>query len=161
MKSCPAIDKSLREAFQTLEDERLALKKKKTYGCAKPSKRIWTLRPSLCVTKEDIDELVARFLYVHGLNVNVINSPYFHDMAKAIASFSPGYEPLSIDELFDSFLSREKGRMDKSLALAMESWPHTRCTILCFGCLESMLGCFHINIFISNMRGLMFLKAVT
>ncbi|CAB4313343.1 unnamed protein product [Prunus armeniaca] len=26
--------------------------------------------------------------------------------------------------------------------------------------LESMLGCFHINIFISNLRGLMFLKAV-
>ncbi|ONH89462.1 hypothetical protein PRUPE_I001200 [Prunus persica] len=98
-----------------------------------PIKRIRTLRPSLCVTKEDIDEIAAIFFYIHGLNVNVINSPYIHDRAKTIAPFGPGYEPLSIDELFDPFLIREKGRIEKSLALLRESCPHTGCTILCFG----------------------------
>ncbi|KAM0996747.1 hypothetical protein ACFX14_006810 [Malus domestica] len=161
VKSCPAIDRYLRESFQTLEEERIAHKKKKSSGCTKPSKRIQTSRPSLtCATKEDIDEIVARFFYVHGLNLNVVNSPYFHDMAKAISTFGPGYKPLSVDELSDSFLTREKGRIERSLALVRESWPHTGSSILCFGCLESMLGCFRINIFISNPRGLMFLKAV-
>ncbi|KAB2606588.1 hypothetical protein D8674_006305 [Pyrus ussuriensis x Pyrus communis] len=99
-----------------------------------PSKRIRTSRPSLtCAAKEDIDEKVARFFYVHGLNLNVVNSPYFHDMAKAISTFGPGYEPLSVDELSDSFPSREKGRIERSLALVTESWPHTGSSILCFG----------------------------
>lgn len=161
IKSCPAIDGSLREAFQILEEDRLTRKKKLTSESAKPSKRIRISRSSLpYATKEDMDEIVARFFYVHALNINAANSPYFHDMVKAIATFGPGYEPPSVDELSDSFLSREKGRIDKSLALVRESWPHTGCTILCVGCLESMLGCFHINIFISNPRGLMYLKAV-
>lgn len=159
VKSCPAIDRYLRESFQTLEEERIAHKKKKSSGCTKPSKRIRASRPSLtCASKEDIDEIVAKFFYVHGLNLNVVNSLYFHDMAKAISTFGPGYEPLSVDELSDSFLSREKGRIERSLALVRESWPHTESSILCFCCLESMLGCFRINIFISNPRRLMVLR---
>ncbi|PRQ33246.1 putative HAT dimerization domain, ribonuclease H-like domain-containing protein [Rosa chinensis] len=161
IKSCPAIDGSLREAFHILEEERLTRKKKLTSGSAKPSKRIRISRSTLPdTTKEDMDEIVARFFYVHALSVNAANSPYFLDMVKAIGCFGPGYEPPSVDELSDSFLSRERGRIEKSLALVRESWPHTGCTILCVGCLESMLGCFHINIFISNPRGLMYLKAV-
>ncbi|PON75282.1 HAT, C-terminal dimerization domain containing protein [Trema orientale] len=161
VKSCPAIDRSLREAFQILEEERLARRKKRISGSEKPGKRIRTSRPSgTCVSKEDVDDIVARFFYADGLNVNVVNSPYFREMTKAIASYGPRYEPPSIDELSDSFLSKEKGRVEKSVALVKESWTHTGCTILCVGRLESMLGCFNVNIFVSSPRGLVFVKAV-
>ncbi|KAA8550236.1 hypothetical protein F0562_001920 [Nyssa sinensis] len=166
VKSCPAIDRSLREAFQILEEERVARKKKRpSGGSGKPSKRIRTSQPSLpcvwkTVTKEDVDDVVARFFYAEGLNINVVSSPYFHEMTKAIAAFGPGYEPPSIEKLSDSFLSKEKARMERAMALIRESWPHTACTILCVNCLNGTLGCFCINIFISSPRGLMFLKTV-
>ncbi|XP_015873519.3 uncharacterized protein LOC107410585 [Ziziphus jujuba] len=161
VKSCPAIDRTLREAFQILEEERVARKKKRTSGTGKPGKRIRTSRPSVtCFSKEEVDDIVARFFYADGLNVNVVNSPYFREMAKAIAAYGPGYEPLSVDELSNSYLSKEKSRIEKSVALVRESWPQTGCTLLCVGHLETMLGCFHIDIFISSPRGLVFLKAV-
>lgn len=163
VKSCPAIDGSLREAFQVLEEERVARKKKVISGGEKPRKRIRTSRPILaltCVSKEDVDDIVARFFYANGLNVNIVNSPHFHEMTKAIAFYGHRYEPPSIDELSNSFLSKEKGRIEKSVALVRESWPHTGCTILCVGRLESTVGCLHINIFVSSPRGLVFLKAV-
>ncbi|XWS71034.1 hypothetical protein CRYUN_Cryun03dG0102000 [Craigia yunnanensis] len=163
VKSCPAIDRSLREAFQILEEERLTRKKKRTCGSGKTGKRIRTLQPRgiwKTIRKEDVDDIVARFFYADGLNVSVVNSPYFNEMVKAIAAFGSGYEPPSVDKLSDCFLSKEKGRIEKSIALVRESWPHTGCTVLCVGCLGSTQGCFHINIFVSSPRGLIFLRAV-
>ncbi|EEF34936.1 protein dimerization, putative [Ricinus communis] len=163
VKSCPAIDRSLREAFQILEEERLVRKKKKNSANGKPGKRTRISQASISwktITKEDVDDIVARFFYADGLNIDVVNSPYFHEMVKAIGAFGSGYELPSIDKLSDSFLGKEKGRIEKSLALLRESWPHTGCTILCVGRLDGAIGCFHINIFVSSPRGLIFLKAV-
>ncbi|CAL5424072.1 unnamed protein product [Camellia sinensis] len=165
VKSCPAIDRSMREAFQTLEEERVARKKKRSSGNGKPGKRIQIPQQNLtsvlkAATKEDVDDIVARFFYADGLNLNIVNSPYFHEMAKAIAAFGTSYEPPSIDKLSDSFLSKEKARMEKAITLIKESWSHTACTIICVNRLDGTLGCFCINIFISSPRGLMFLKTI-
>lgn len=162
VKSCPAIDRSLREAFQILEEERVARKKKRASGIVKHGKRIRTSRPNFtCITKEDVDEILARFFFADGLNSNIINSTYFHDMIKAVAAFGPSYEPPSMHELSGSFLSKEKERIEKSVALVKESWPHTGCTLLCVGRSDGMPGSFQVNIFISSPRGLSFLKAIT
>lgn len=163
VKSCPAIDRPLREAFQILEEERVAGRKKRISANAKPGKRIRTSRPSLTLKplpKEDVDEMIARFVYADGLNVNVINSPYFLEMVKAIAASGPGYEPPSTEKLCDSLLNKEKGKIEKFMASVRESWSHTGCTILCVSCLDGTLGCFHISIFVSSPRGLLFLKAL-
>ncbi|XP_077240039.1 uncharacterized protein LOC143880943 [Tasmannia lanceolata] len=165
VKSCPAIDRSLREAFQILEEERIARKKKRMAGTTKPGKRIRPSQPSLtCVwkafAKEDVDDVVARFFYANGLNFNVTNSPYFHDMAKAIAAFGPGYEPPSIENLSNSFLSKEKTRINKAVIPVKESWGNTGCTIICVDGSVGKIGCHCINIFVSSPRGLLFLQAV-
>ncbi|WRX33790.1 protein of unknown function DUF659 - like 4 [Theobroma cacao] len=76
-------------------------------------------------------------------------------MVKAIAAFGCGYEPSSMDKLSDCFLSKEKRRIEKSITLVRESWPHTGYTVL----LRTQ-GCFHVNIFVSSPRGLIFLRAV-
>ncbi|KAF2300668.1 hypothetical protein GH714_015078 [Hevea brasiliensis] len=107
-------------------------KKKKNSANGKPVKRVRALQPSLtwkAITKEDVDDIVARFFYADGLSIDVVNSTYFHGMVKAIGAFGSGYEPPSIDKLSDSFLN-------------------------------GALGSFHINIFVSSPRGLIFLKAV-
>lgn len=162
VKSCPAIDRSLREAFQILEEERIAQKKKRASAIVKHGKRIQNSRPNItCVTKEDVDEILARFFFADGLNANIINSTYFHEMIKAVAVFGPSYEPPSEQELSGTFLSKEKERIEKSVALVRESWPHTGCTILCVGRLDGMRGSFQVNIFVSSPRGLWFLKAMS
>ncbi|GLT80297.1 hypothetical protein SLA2020_517450 [Shorea laevis] len=163
VKSCPAIDRSLREAFQILEEERLARKKKRTSGSRKHGSHVWTPQSShvwKTMSKDDVDDMVARFVYASGLDVSIVNSPYFHEMVKAVAAFGSGYEPPSIDKLCDSILSKEKGKIEKCVALVRESWPHTGCTILCVGHLDGPHDCPHINIFVSSPRGLIFLKAV-
>ncbi|XP_057956504.1 uncharacterized protein LOC131149774 [Malania oleifera] len=165
VKSCPAIDRSLREALHILEEERLAWKKKRTSGCVKPSKRNENSQLSLnhawkTIAKEDVDDIVARFFYANGLNVDIVNSPYFHEMAKAIATFGPGYEAPTMDKLSDLFLTKEKDRIERAMVLFRESWPHTGCTIYCINQLDGTLGCLCFNIFVSSPRGLMFLKAV-
>lgn len=165
VKSCPAIDRSLREAFQILEEERLARKKKRTSGSGKTGKRIRTSQPSVtCVwktiAKEDVDDIVARFFYADGLDFNIVNSPYFLEMTKAIAAFGPGYEPPTTEKLSDLFLSKEKAKIEKAMALVRESWPHTGCTILCVNRLCRTQGRYYTNIFVSSPRGLMFLKAL-
>ncbi|XP_061345347.1 uncharacterized protein LOC133291156 [Gastrolobium bilobum] len=161
VKSCPAIDRSLKESFQILEEERVARKKKRASGTGKHSKRIRTSRPNLtCITKEDVDEMLVRFFFAEGLHANIINSPYFQEMIKAVAAFGPGYDPLSVHDLCGSFLSKEKERIDKYVSLVRESWPHTGCTLLCIGRSHGMLGSFQVNMFVSSPRALSFLKAV-
>lgn len=61
--------------------------------------------------------------------------------------------------LGDLFLSKEKARIEKSMALIKESWHHTACTILCVSRLDNV-GCLCLNVFLSSPRGLMFLKEV-
>ncbi|XP_027344110.1 uncharacterized protein LOC113856481 [Abrus precatorius] len=162
VKSCPAIDRSLKESFQILEEEGVAKKKKRTSGSGRNGKRVRTSRPNLTrITKEDVDEILARFFFADGLHANIVNSPYFQEMIKAVAAFGPSYEPLSIHDLCGSFLSKEKERIDKFMSLVRESWPHTGCTLLCNGRLHGILGTFQVNVFVSSPRGLSFLKAVT
>ncbi|XP_010278249.1 PREDICTED: uncharacterized protein LOC104612511 isoform X2 [Nelumbo nucifera] len=165
VKSCPAIDRSLRDALQILEEERLARKKKRISGSGKSSKRIRNSQPSLSSVwkaspREDIDDSVARFFYANGLNFNILNSPYFHDMAKAIAAFGPGYEPPPVEKLSSSFLHKEKTRIDKAMGPIRESWLYTGCTILCLNRLDCALGSFSSNVFVSSPRGFIFLQTL-
>lgn len=162
VKSCPAIDQSLREAFQILEEQRSAQRKKNSRN-ERPGKRRCASLPHLsCKTirKEDVDEIVARFFYANELNIDSVSSPYFHEVLKAVGTFGSGYEPPSRDKLSNFLLCREKTRIDKSVTLIKESWPHTGCTIMCTASSGSALGSFRINIFVSSPRGLVFLKAV-
>ncbi|OWM73700.1 hypothetical protein CDL15_Pgr026804 [Punica granatum] len=167
VKSCPAIDRSLREAFQVLEEERLSRKKKKRgySGGENPSMRGKNLQNGHVSVqkgggKEAVDDLVARFFYAEGLNVNAINSPYFQEMTKAMANFGPTYELPSMDMLSGSLLSKQKERIEKSVALIRESWPHTGCSISCVGRPDGTTGCLHVKIFVGGPRGLAFMKSL-
>lgn len=166
VKSCPAIDRSLREAFQVLEEERLSRKKKKRVSSqgenlCKRGKNSQNCHLSIqnAVGKEAVDDLVARFFYAEGMSIGAINSPYFQEMTNAIATFGPSYELPSMDMLLGSLLSREKERIEKSVALIKEPWPHTGCSISCLTRLDRTTSCLQVKIFIGGHRGLAFMKS--
>ncbi|KAF6146804.1 hypothetical protein GIB67_007518 [Kingdonia uniflora] len=163
VKSCPAVDRSLRDAFQILEEERLSRKKKKIPLMGKSNKRCRSSQPNhisvgKTLSKDDVDDVVARSFYADGLNFDIVNSLYFQEMVKAIASFGPGYEPPSIEKLSGSFLSKEKSRMEKSIGPIKESWSRTGCTIFCLDQSTGTQGVFAVNIYASSSRGLIFLQ---
>ncbi|KMT09309.1 hypothetical protein BVRB_6g134070 [Beta vulgaris subsp. vulgaris] len=162
VKPCPAIDNSLREAFRILEKNRvpkkLIIKKRKINY---PSENT-TIKGSLGINNqaEYVDDILSRFFYVDGLNLNVVNSVYFREMVKMVGTFGPSYELPPIEQLSGSLLRKEKVRLEKALALARESWHHTGCTIICVNRLDGSLGCFCVNFFVASPRGVMFLKEV-
>ncbi|CAI0544577.1 unnamed protein product [Linum tenue] len=163
VKSCPAIDSSLREGFQILEEERLDRKRKKhaTSG-GKPGKRTKTSQLAIAwknISKKDVDDMVTRFFFADGVNVDLIESPYFLDMVKAIGAFGFEYEAPSVDELTDS-LSREKCRIEKTVSLLRDSWPHTGCSIVCVAApSDGGSGSSRASLFVSSPRGILFLKS--
>ncbi|XP_074312445.1 uncharacterized protein LOC141647959 [Silene latifolia] len=165
VKSCVAIEKSLREELRRLEEGRFQRKKKKNPLNEKSGKRIKNPRISFSssvtsLAKEDVDEVVARYFYADGLSMNIVSSSYFREMVQAISAFGPGYEPPSKDMLSDTFISKEKAKLEKAIALVRESWPHTGCTIICVNSLDGSLGCLCIHFFITSSRGFMFLKSI-
>ncbi|KAH9616976.1 hypothetical protein KSS87_016330 [Heliosperma pusillum] len=165
VKSCPAIEKSLREELRILEEERFQRKKKKNPLNTKIGKRIKNPQINFSssvrsLAKEDVDEIVARCFYADGLSMNIVNSSYFQEMVRAISAFGPGYELPPKEMLCDTFISKEKAKLEKAIAVVRESWPHTGCTIICVNSLDGSLGCLCINFFISSPRGFMFLKSI-
>ncbi|KNA17482.1 hypothetical protein SOVF_079610 [Spinacia oleracea] len=152
VKPCPAIDNSVRETFTMFDKDRVAnkLMKKKNKGtCSMRNHQT-----------DYVDDVVARFFYVDGLNVNAVNSAYFREMVRTVGAFGPTYELPSMENLSSTLLSKEKLRLDRALTLARESWPNTGCTILCVNRLDGSLGCFCVNFFVASPRGVMFLKEV-
>lgn len=160
VKPCPSIDNSVRETFSVLEKDRIAKKlmKKRKVSPSRNTMRKHAL--GVNHQTEYVDDNVARFFYVDGVNVNVVNSAYFREMVKTVGAFGPTYELPSKEHLSGSLLSKEKLRLEKALALARDSWPNTGCTILCVNRLDGSLGCFCVNFFVASPRGVMFLKEV-
>ncbi|XP_021714033.1 uncharacterized protein LOC110682102 isoform X1 [Chenopodium quinoa] len=160
VKPCPAIDNSVRETFSVFEKDRVAKKLMKKKGVSSSRNTMTKYSVGVSQQTEPVDDIVARFFYVDGVNVNVVNSAYFREMVKTVGAFGPSYELPSMEHLSGSLLSKEKVRLEKALALARESWPNTGCTILCVNRLDGSLGCFCVNFFVASPRGVMFLKEV-
>lgn len=112
------------------------------------------------LVKEDVDEIIVRFFFVDGLNINIVNLFYFREMVRVIVVFGFGYEFFFKDMLFDFFLSKEKVKLEKVIILIRDFWLYIGCLIICINRLDSLFGCFCINMFILSFRGIMFLKLI-
>jgi hypothetical protein len=59
--------------------------------------------------RDEVDAKVARFLYACGVPFNVLRSPYWHDMVRAINQKPPqGYESPSYEKARTVLLDEEK-----------------------------------------------------
>lgn len=116
VKHCSAIDETLREEFRSLEEEQSNV-----------------ASPPRTISKTELQDSTARFIYAESLSVKVINSPYFLKMAEAIAAFGSGYGLPSIDQLSDSFMSRQKTRTEQKMTLVKRLTSFgSGCTMVCF-----------------------------
>jgi hypothetical protein len=85
-------------------------------GSGSGSKR--TIEDFLDITgREEVDAKVARFLYACGVPFNVLHSPYWHSMVKAINKAPIGYKSLGYEKARTVLLDKEKAKVKRALTL--------------------------------------------
>ena len=65
--------------------------------------------------RDDMDAKVFRFLYAYVIPVNVLRSPYWHEMVEAIQSAPKGYKSLEYDKTRTMGLDQEKAKIQNAL----------------------------------------------
>ena len=133
---CPNISKEQRQIYIKIEEaaQRKHGKKQKLQS-DDASSRFGGTSPSPCGSttstsrrtigdffdtrdRDEVDAKVARFLYACGLPFNVLRSPYWHDMVRAINQKAPqGYKSPSYEKARTVLLDREKKNSSRSFTV--------------------------------------------
>jgi hypothetical protein len=81
-----------------------------------------------------VDAKVARFLYACGVPFNVLRSPYWHDMLRAINEKAPqGYKSPSYEKARTVLLDREKAKIQAGLSRFTNEWSDVGVSIVSDG----------------------------
>lgn len=81
-------------------------------------------------SQEIANQHIVRCLYTNGLAFNVVHSPYWQQMVKAINEAPKGYKGLSFEKVCNTLLEKEVKFAKDSLKLIRHSWAETRVTIV-------------------------------
>eukprot|EP01018_Ginkgo_biloba_P026643 Gb_19058 [translate_table: standard] len=65
--------------------------------------------------REDVDSRVARCIYACGISFNVVHSPYWQDMVRAINNGPKGYKTPSFEKMQTTLLTKEKFLVEQSI----------------------------------------------
>eukprot|EP01018_Ginkgo_biloba_P010454 Gb_26948 [translate_table: standard] len=65
--------------------------------------------------REDIDNRVARCIYSCGISFNVVRSPYWQDMVRAINDGPKGYKTPSFEKVRTTLLTKEKSLVEQNI----------------------------------------------
>ncbi|KAH9291975.1 hypothetical protein KI387_042840, partial [Taxus chinensis] len=137
--------------ISTNEDVSLARKKSKTKG---PLEKAFQNE-----YREIADECIARCVYANGLSFNVVRSPYWHEMVKAINEAPKGYKAPGFEKIRTTLLERQKKYVETSLQPIRDSWTKTGVSIVSDGWKDARNRPL-INVIAVCPKGAMFLKAV-
>jgi hypothetical protein len=69
-----------------------------------------------------VDAKVVRFLYACGVPFNVLRSPYWHDLVKAINEAPKGYKSPNYEKARTVLLDREKAKVQRALTRFTDEW---------------------------------------
>ena len=69
-----------------------------------------------------MDGKIVRFLCVCGVPFNVLRSPYWHEMVKAINEAPKGYKSPNYEKATTMLLEREKGKVQIALTRFTNEW---------------------------------------
>eukprot|EP01018_Ginkgo_biloba_P023395 Gb_41608 [translate_table: standard] len=83
--------------------------------------------------REDVDSRVARCIYACGISFNVVRSPYWQDMVRAINDGHKGYKTPSFEKVQTTLLTKEKSLMEKTVEPIRASWQTTNVSIISYG----------------------------
>jgi hypothetical protein len=152
---CPKITHEQRENYIKIEEatQRMNTKKQKVQpdasspfssssvggrsspsgsGSGRGSKR--TIEDFLDITgREEVDAKVARFFYACGVPFNVLRSPYWHSMVKAINKAPIGYKSLGYEKARTVLLDKEKAKVKRALTRFTDGWADVGVSIVSDG----------------------------
>jgi hypothetical protein len=147
---CPKITQAKRENYIKMEEvaQRMNTKKQKVQhdassafsssslggrsspsGSGSGSKR--TIEDFLDITgREEVDAKVARFLYECDVPFNVLCSPYWHSMVKAINKAPIGYKSPEYEKARTVLLDKEKAKVKRALTRFTDGWADAGVSIV-------------------------------
>jgi hypothetical protein len=152
---CPKITQERRENYIKIEEvaQRMNTKKQKVQpdasspfssssvggrsspsgsGSGSGSKR--TIEDFLDITgREEVDAKVARFLYACGVPFNILRSPYWHSMVKAINKAPIGYKSPGYEKARTVLLDKEKAKVKRALTQFTDGWANAGVSIVSDG----------------------------
>jgi hypothetical protein len=93
-----------------------------------------TIEDFLDITgREEVDAKVARFIYSCGVPFNVLRSPYWHSMVKAINKAPIGYKSPGYEKARTVLLNKEKEKIKRSLTRFTDGWADVGVSIISDG----------------------------
>ena len=108
--------------------------------------------------REEVDIRVARAIYACGIPFNVVWSPNWHDLVRAINTAPAGYKGPNYEKVQTDLLKKEKGLVEDILAPIRASWGSSGFTVVSNGWIDTRHRPL-INIIATSPKGAMFLKA--
>eukprot|EP01018_Ginkgo_biloba_P033471 Gb_14615 [translate_table: standard] len=81
----------------------------------------------------EVDLAIARFFYANGISLNVVRSPYYWDMVKAIMGAPSGYKPQGFEKLRTTLVDKEKARVEEEVPPLKHAWSIDGCSIVMDG----------------------------
>ena len=109
--------------------------------------------------REVADEYVARCIYANGLAFNLVRSPYWQQMIKAVNEAPKGYKSPGYEKVRTTLLTSERQSVDKQLQAIRDTWVSTGVSIVSDGWRDQRNRPL-INVIAICPQGAMFLKAV-
>ena len=108
--------------------------------------------------REEAETRVARALYACGIPFNVVRSPYWQDMVRAINTAPKGFKRPNYEKVRTDLLKKEKELLEDVLSPIRSSWGSSGVTIVSDGWTDTRRRPL-INIIATSPKGAMFLKA--
>eukprot|EP01018_Ginkgo_biloba_P004698 Gb_23227 [translate_table: standard] len=109
--------------------------------------------------REDIDSRVARCIYTCSISFNVVRSPYWQDMVRAINDGSKEYKTPLFEKVRTTLLTKEKSLVEQSIEPIRASWQTTGVSIISNGWTDARNKPLS-NVIVVCPKGSMFLNAV-
>jgi hypothetical protein len=109
--------------------------------------------------REVADEHIARCIYANGLAFNLVRSPYWQQMIKAVNEAPKGYKSSGYEKVRTTLLSSEKQSVDRQLQAIRDTWNETGVSIISDGWKDQRNRPL-INVIAICPQGAMFLKAI-
>jgi hypothetical protein len=108
--------------------------------------------------RDEVDAKVVRFLYACGIPFNVLPSPYWHDLLKAINEAPKGYKSPNDEKARTVLLDREKEKIQRALTRFTDGWIDIGVPIVSDG-RTNVRNQHLINVLGVSASGAMFLAA--
>jgi hypothetical protein len=108
--------------------------------------------------REEAETRVARAIYACGIPFNVVQSPYWQDLVRAINTAPQGFKGPNYEKLRTVLLKKERQLLEDVLRPIHSSWSSSRVSIISDGWIDTRHRPL-INVIASSPKGAMFLRA--